>query len=82
MTERDRAKMIQQCEDSLRADGHGTFLDGPQVAAILRCSVSCLHAWRRRGDIEAVYPVGSGRPLLFTRREIARYVTDAAVMRE
>ena len=69
---------IERHDEELRKDGHGHLLDGPQVAAILRCSISSLYVWRREGAIETVYPVGSGRPMLFERREVARYLAECA----
>lgn len=72
----DTERRIQEIESELKKDGHAVLIDGPQAAAILRCSVSSLRRWRADGLIETVYPSGSGRPLLFYRSELARYLAE------
>lgn len=68
---------IADYERDLIKDGATTVLDKHQVAAILRCSLRSVQRFRDDGDLASVHPQGSGRPLIFYRREVARYLAES-----
>ena len=53
-------------------DPNQSFLTIKEVASLLRCSVSCVRAWRFAGKIPFVQP--NGKNLLFRRSDIEAFV--------
>ena len=67
----------EQWEADLVKDGIPAVVDIHQAAAILRCGKRAVRSYRDSGDIASVHPAGSWKPILFARREIARYLATA-----
>lgn len=67
---------VKQWEEDLIRDGLPAVLDSHQVAAVLRCSTVNIRLKRDSGEIASIHAKGSGRMLLFARKEVARYLAD------